>query len=77
MMSDKTYFCIKIRFGIKFEIKIRNKTVILLLQFSFHNNFSVNMLSLQIFCYKQFILFLASKKQHICIQLSLQIRCFY
>ena len=42
-MSDKTYFCIKLRFGIKYEIKIRNKTaiLILLLQFPFHNKFSV------------------------------------
>ena len=74
-MSDKTYFCIKLRFGIKYEIKIRNKTaiLILLLQFPFHNNFSVIMLNLQIFCHKQFILLFASKKQHICIQLSLQI----
>lgn len=63
MMSDKTYFCIKIRFGIKFEIKIRNKMaiLILLLQFPFHKNFSVIMLNLQIFCHKQFILLLASK----------------
>lgn len=62
-MSDKTYFCIKIRFEIKFEIKIRNKTtiLILLLQFPFHNNFSVFMLSLQIFCHKQFFLLLTSK----------------
>ena len=64
-MSDKTYFCIKLRFGIKYEIKIRNKTaiLILLLQFPFHNNFSVIMLNLQIFCHKQFILLFASKKR--------------
>lgn len=43
MMSVKTYFCTKM----PYEIKIRNKMaiLILLLQFPFHNNFSVFMLS--------------------------------
>lgn len=44
-----------------FYLLLTVKDRILLLQFPFHNNFSVIILNLQIFCHKQFILLFASK----------------